>query len=71
MAGSNGSGGDTRINEGAPLPGADPVATMTSLTASRDVGRVQEMIRQRYGFVAPAEYCFDLIRFIEALTDGQ
>lgn len=44
---------------------------MTSLTASRDVGRVQEMIRQRYGFVAPAGYVFDFIRFVEALTDGQ
>lgn len=62
---------DSRIKAGLLLPSAPPVETMTSLTASRDLATVQEAIRQKYGFVAPPAYVFDLIRFVEALTDGQ
>lgn len=42
-----------------------------SLTASRDIATVQRMIYQKYAFVAPANYCADLIEFVHALTDGQ
>lgn len=61
----------TKVLSPVILPNADPVETMTSLTATRDVGKVQEAIRLKYGFTAPASYCFDLVRFVEALTDGQ
>ena len=61
----------TTNNPSLVLPSAPPVETMTSLTASRDLATIQEAIRVKYGFVAPPAYVFDLIRFIEALTDGQ
>lgn len=71
MVGSSSAGSDSRVKSAVLLPSAPPVETMTSLTASRDLATVQEAIRVKYGFVAPAAYCFDLIRFVEALTDGQ
>lgn len=49
----------------------DPLSPMTSLTASRDATQVQAVIRARWGFVAPLDYCAALVDFVEALTDGQ
>lgn len=52
-------------------PLADPVPAFASLTASRDAATVQAVIRERWGFTPPLEYCRHLIDFVEALTDGQ
>lgn len=50
---------------------APVVATISSLTASRDAATVQRVIRERYGFEPSLRYCADLVNFVEALTDGQ
>lgn len=56
-----------------PVSGLTPdsVSSITSLTASRDAATVQRVIRDKYGFEPPINYCIDLIIFVEALTDGQ
>lgn len=45
--------------------------TFGSLTASRDVSMIQRIIKERYGFTPSIQYCYDLMLFVEALTDGQ
>lgn len=59
-------------NHAVPQLKHDPeIETMTSLTASRDVAKVQAVILNKYKFVASPAFCQDFIIFIEALTDGQ
>lgn len=55
-----------------PVAKRDPeIETMTSLTATRDVAKVQAIILAKYKFVASPAFCQDFIIFVEALTDGQ
>lgn len=59
-------------NRAVPQPRHDPeIETMTSLTASRDVAKIQAAIFAKYKFVATPSYCQDLILFVQACTDGQ
>lgn len=70
MVRSDVAAGDTRmtmIREG----GAERIVKIMSLTASRDVQVIQQVIKQRYGFLPSPDYCADLIDFVEELTDGQ
>lgn len=52
-------------------PPNGPIEPIASLTASRNIDVVKEVIRVKYGFVPPDKFASDLVDFVEALTDGQ
>jgi hypothetical protein len=52
-------------------PLAQPAPAFASLTASRDAATVQAVIRERWGFEPPLDYCRHLIAFVEEMSDGQ
>lgn len=52
-------------------PSDTPITKITSLTASRDAETVRRIITNTYDFTPTLQYCEDLIKFIEDMTDGQ